>query len=95
MTPAQLNDLKDKSQCHKCGKYGHWHSDHNQDGSLKLGARSSPAPIQNDSGSTSSKKTVTFGMVKMVSDDHDIDTDFFGPLLDDGAPYSGMGLFEF
>lgn len=31
----------------------------------------------------------------MVSDDHDIDPDFVGPLLDDGAPYSGMGLADF
>lgn len=33
-------------------------------------------------------------MVKVVSDNNDIDDDFSSPLIDDGAPYNGIGLSE-
>ncbi len=40
-TPEQLARLKAKSQCKTCGNWKHWHSDHNKDGSLKPGVKSS------------------------------------------------------
>lgn len=40
------------------------------------------------------KKTMTFIMVDLKSNSTSIEQDFVEPLLDDGAPYSGMGIEE-
>lgn len=95
LTPEQLADLKSKSTCRKCGVLGHWESDHNPDGSLNRPMR--PSTNKNESSSNCKaskepKKTVTFHMVNIPSAIFDNPV---GPLLDDGAPYSGMGLAEF
>ena len=91
LTPEQLADLKSKSQCKRCNQYGHWRSDHNEDGSLKPGVKSFPAP---NSSKSTLKKTVTFNLAT-VSDPLSVAScDFIGPLCDDGAPYSGLGQCE-
>eukprot|EP00178_Gracilaria_changii_P016470 TRINITY_DN4728_c0_g1_i1.p1 TRINITY_DN4728_c0_g1~~TRINITY_DN4728_c0_g1_i1.p1 ORF type:complete len:805 (-),score=91.02 TRINITY_DN4728_c0_g1_i1:529-2943(-) len=92
LTPEQLADLKSLCQCRKCSKYGHWASDHKEDGSLKPGVPSYDAP----KGKSCANKTLTFNMVRMcrLSGDPFFAPDFVGPLLDDGAPYSGLGNYE-
>lgn len=45
LTPEQLADLKSKSQCRKCKKFGHWKGDHLSDGTLKPGVKSTDSPI--------------------------------------------------
>lgn len=91
LTPAQLADLKSKSQCRKCKMFGHWKSDHNLDGSLKPGVSSKAAPASNRQ---SLQRSVTFNLVTVPST-HSISTrEFIGPLCDDGAPYSGLGHSE-
>ena len=99
LTPEQLADLKSKSQCKKCQEWGHWQYDHNQDGSLKPGVKSTKEPTtyskvqSRSSGRT--KKSITFHMAKLSSFGAKIgDTSFPSPLLDDGAPYSGIGIHE-
>eukprot|EP00171_Calliarthron_tuberculosum_P017605 IDg17605t1 len=37
LPPEKLAELKSRSICRTCKQKGHWHSDHNQDGSLKPG----------------------------------------------------------
>lgn len=92
LTPVQLADLKSKSQCHDCKQYGHWRSDHNEDGTLKPGVISTSQPGGNKKGIL--KKSVTFNMVQLSNGHPDIEFNSVGPLLDDGAPYSGIGMSE-
>eukprot|EP00171_Calliarthron_tuberculosum_P001315 IDg1315t1 len=94
-TPAEIAEIKSKSTCRKCGQIGHWHSDHNPDGTLNPSVKSSPPTSSNASGSN--KKSITFNMANISSNScsDSIPADFVGPLLDDGAPYSGIGLSEF
>jgi len=104
LTPAQLQEKKNKSMCHRegCGKYGHWLNDHKPDGSLKPGVKSYDCPqgvsTPNESGSqrqsTNLAKKVSFNMVHLSNDSNLIGSPI-GPLLDDGAPYSGIGEEEF
>ena len=95
LTPEQLADFKSKSRFRRCGKFGHWASDHKPDGSLKTGVKSfseKPTTVPNDQESP--KKTLKFNMAKLSSSVIDLSS-YRGPLLDDGAPYSGMGAKEF
>lgn len=99
LTAEQLPDLKRKSKCRQCEKYGHWKSDHLPNGQLKPGVKSTDtAPDTDNVSQGRPKKTVTFNMVQVNgSCSHETSFDFnsIGPLLDDGAPYRGMGLREF
>lgn len=76
------------------------YEDHNADGSLKPGVKSfdSPKTDTNPSGNASQTKPpsgkVSFNMVKVSKKSQDLMTPV-GLLLDDGAPYSGIGLGEF
>ena len=83
------------TQCRKCKKWGHWESDHNDDGSLKPGAVSNDGPMKTDKAEK--KGVITFGMVKLCDQacDSGMTVTPCGPLLDDGAPYSGLGTAEF
>ena len=81
---TQLADLKSKSQCHICKMYGHWSTDHHQDGSLKSNVRSvpapvynsAPAPVQTSTGTASQQSTQTssnsrtmqFGLAYLLPD---------------------------
>lgn len=40
-----MHSTKNRSACFRCGNYGHWYSDHNQDDSLRYGTASRPASI--------------------------------------------------
>lgn len=94
LTPEQLADLKSKSICRECHKKGHWASDHNEDGTLKPGVKSEPATISGTPKRVP-KKSMTFNMVNISDSCIALSNDFVGPLLDDGAPYSGLGVEEF
>lgn len=101
---------KDKTMrfpCHVCGNYGHWKRDHNKDGSLKQGVRniksedigkqqSNINDAQKTGGASSSKKTVTFSnMILLNSAQIKNMADMrLGPLVDDGATYSAIGIVE-
>lgn len=63
-SPSQLARLKSKSKCRKCGKFGHWESDHNADGTIN--EVSKPADTGNNNSNQEEKykkNTVTFNMV--------------------------------
>lgn len=98
LTPEQLADVKSRSTSYQWQEKGHWKSDHNKDGSLKPSVKSVQSNPRSTNVSKSpgsaQKNTVTFHMVQFTNN-YDFAYDFFGPLLDDGAPYSGMGLSEF
>ena len=72
-TPQQIAQLQKKSRCKTCGLWGHWHSEHTADGTLKPGVKASKAaPFQaaKESRNFSSKphtykKTMSFIMVKL------------------------------
>ena len=99
LSPDQLRDLKGKSQCRQCHKYGHWQGDHNDDGSIKNGLRSTDVPAGSErdvKDDRHPRQHFTFGMVQMTPVTvSEINERYVGPLLDDGAPYSGIGLHEF
>lgn len=44
MSRQELRATKLKTRCVKCGKYGHWHNDHAEDGSVKFGLPSLDQP---------------------------------------------------
>jgi len=94
LTADQLANLKSKSKCRRCMKYGHWADDHNEDGSLKPGVTSTHEPPNSSSKPSTGSRAVTFNMVNLIGSNCDI-TEVAGPLLDDGAPYCGMGENEF
>ena len=101
LTPSQLADLKSKSTCRKCRQKGHWATD--LDKCALAPSRSGLATEGNanhpDSGSNPPKqqkakqKTVTFNMAQVCTKD-DESSITPGPLVDDAAPYSGMGIVE-
>ena len=97
-TPRQLAEVKARSQCKVCKEWGHWHSDHHSDGSLKPGVKSSKSPPEafksNSVPRKSDRKSVTFHMAKFSSSKNSSDEKLIGPLLDDAAPYSGIGFHE-
>ncbi len=51
-------------------------------------------PEAQSSEAGTSKKSVTFNMAKLVAGSSEIGGEFTGPLLDDGALYSGIGISE-
>ncbi len=51
-----------------------------------------PEAQSSEAGST--KKSVTFNMAKLVAGSSEIGGEFTGPLLDDAAPYGGIGFSE-
>ena len=105
-SPEQLASLKKVSTCKSCKQKGHWAGDKecnnsNNDVTQDLERRIEPKPNRGSTG------TVTFHMVSL-SNNHDTEISSsicqhayhgekiqLGPLIDDGAPYSGMGLEEF
>ena len=101
-TPQQIAEMKRTSRCKTCGQWGHWHSDHFPDGTLRPGAisnRNSPSysstePRNFPPRPGPQKKTMTFNMVKITNNGNLSTSHFIGPLLDDGAPYSGLGIHE-
>ena len=103
LTPLQLADLKSKSICRRCKQKGHWAADVDKcpkfnffsssemDSHDNLSGSSASAQIQ--SGSAKQNKSVTFNMATLHNG-HDYVPNV-GPVVDYGAPYSGMGLVEF
>ena len=120
MTRDQVLEMKGKTKCAKCGKYGHWHADHEDNGTLKANARSSDEPITNMTNNFETpakngytpppKQPVRFNMAKLSSSTNIIastisindqitkgnnnNISMIGPMLDDGAPYSAIGMDE-
>eukprot|EP00171_Calliarthron_tuberculosum_P022021 IDg22021t1 len=95
LSPEKLAELKLRSKCNLCSEFGHWSTDHNPDGSLKPGVVSRSKPSQKQANS---KKAISFNMVNLSSKESqnvDEKRGCLGPLLDDGAPYSGIGINEF
>lgn len=97
-TPEEMQSMKNRSKCRRpdCGKYGHWCKDHVADGSLKSGANSSDSPIF---GEETVKRVSGRNHLLLILSSLDrlllVSIIQIGPLLDDGAPYSGIGLVEF
>ena len=101
LTPSQLADLKSKSTCRKCRQKGHWATDLDKCPLARSRSGLSTETNANhpDSGSNpprqqqAKQKTVTFNMAQVCSNSGDgyITP---GPLVDDAAPYSGMGIVE-
>lgn len=97
-TPAQIDYMKRRSKCNRkgCGLWGHWYKDHNPDGSLKPGAKSYDRPpdhITDEKPNNSKKNGMKFHTVTLTSETLKLNNPI-GPLLDDGAPYSGLGMEE-
>ena len=99
LNPAELADLKTKTECRICHKHGHWACDHHADGTVKPGAVviDTEANRNNQDENPPRRRNLTFNMASL---DHGVPNskiphDFIGPLVDDGAPYSGMGMHEF
>ena len=92
-TPEEMAKIKGKSKCFICKKFGHWKSDHNEDGTLKPGFKALDNPV---TGEGSKNGVLTFNMALLGSVKSSTGTvdGIFGPLLDDGAPYSGIGSTE-
>ena len=95
LTSEQLADLKSKSTCNRCHKKGHWASD--TDKCEKYSQQEKSQILQSThhgvSGTPKSAQgTMQFHMAKM-SKHHDLSLTP-RPLVDDGAPYSGMGIVE-
>lgn len=86
LSPEQLADLKSRSKCHKCSKYGHWSSEHNSDGSLKANAKSTDEP----SNAQHKRNVASFNMANVSSSHFANFPSHLGPLVDDGAPYAAV-----
>ena len=75
-------------------KWGHWDSDHLENGKLKPNT-----PSRDTKEDKAGNGAVTFNMVNVSTCSRNYsDTTFLvenGPLLDDGTPYSGIGEDEF
>ena len=92
--------------CNICGNYGHWKKNHNRDGSLPSHVKASDASTvssasksssdgQQDRNDNEKKKTISFNMAALVgSSGNTFPSAKRRPLLDDGAPYSAIGLVE-
>ena len=99
LTPQKIAELKKKYSCKTCGLWIHWNSDHTPDGTLKPGAKASKAPLSQPFRKSRNfsykphtyKKTMTFNMAKFTDTSKFFHCHFIDPLLDDGAPYSGLG----
>ena len=89
-----MANLKGKSKCHECGKYGHWKSDHEKNGDLKPGVKSCHKPVETDSPGDSENGTISFNMCDSTRGIMSVLNNGPGPLLDDGSPYSSLGEVE-
>ena len=86
-TPHQIAELK-KSRCKTCGLWGHWHSNHTPDGTLKTGVKASKTPLVppfKESRNFSSKpqtvkKTMTFNIARLNDESSFSACHFIGPL---------------
>ncbi len=104
-TLQQLAEVKARSRCRRCKNYGHWQSDLNEDGSFNPGVKyvanslsGNSSKSTHEDGSKQSnqtdKKTVTFHMARFTPEKSEMNPQFSEPLLDDIAPYSGIGIQE-
>ena len=94
---------KMKYPCNNCGKYGHWAREHNKDGTLpsnvksvdKLEGHNSDYQTKNNQNN---KKTISFNMARLAGSSAPTTISNYrnqiGPLVDDGAPYSAIGLID-
>ena len=94
LSPHELADLKGKSICRSCGERGHWASDGLCKSSQVSRKRSvDKPPISTDNSkhvnSGNSSGSVAFFMANVCDDGT---AKFPRPLVDDGAPYSGLGV---
>ena len=89
-TPEELAELKKRTKCDACGKTGHWKGDSDCD---KI-SDSSQAP-KNTTFGKKKTGTVSFHMANLKPFSASSVEDQLGPLVDDGAPYSSMGIYEF
>ena len=82
LTPDKLADLKSKSQYRVSKKYGHWSTDHNQEGCLKPNVLSKDQPSsnndgKNDAGSENqSSTTMQFNSAHVIINHSDSYSDF-------------------
>lgn len=72
----QLRDLKSKSKCCKCAKYGHWARGHLPDGSLREDRGHTQAAIEKDA-------TLHFSMSFLTTNSTDINKGSFGNVSND------------
>lgn len=94
-TPAQVADFKGRSKCPLCGKYGHFMSEHSPDGRLNPGVSCNATPIFGyNKIHAPQKKNVTFNMPNIMHEFGIFHEDFYGPILDESASYSDMGINE-
>jgi len=97
LTPQELADLKAKSKCRRCPKWGHWASDHIDQDTLKPGTKSFDGPpctgFQPTGILRPASKALSFNICTLPRSDLNV-TLYSGPLVDDGAPYSGIGYIE-
>ncbi len=94
LSKAEYDALKMKHPCNKCGKYGHWIRDHNSDGSLPSHVKSVES---GNNSSTNGNNAVSFNMASLVGSAASTTVNVpseTGPLVDDGAPYSAIGMTE-
>ena len=97
--PEQIAKLKAQSQCKICNNRENWHTDYNKDGTIKPGINSLKERPEKSLGFSSQnitrKKAVTCHLAKLSSNKAETsDLEFRGPLLDDGALHSGIGIDE-
>ena len=100
--PRQIAELKKNSRSKRCELWGHWRSDHTSDGTMKSEVKASKNPVTQpykewnnvNSKPNTHKKTMTFNIAMLNGTCSFSSSHFTGPLLDDGAPYSGLGLLE-
>lgn len=86
-----MAELKEKTKCNRCGKYEHRATDHKCDGYEKFGFKSLHAPANKSKGE---KNVISFNMAQISSLDSLEYENVVGLLLDNAAPYSGIGLVE-
>ena len=99
LNPEKLADLKSKSMCRICKKKGHWASIRSRtgrsaDAKQSFGNRGSDAAETKTSevSANDRKGTLHFNMVSLSSSRNSLEVP--GPLVDDAAPYSGLGIVE-
>ena len=98
LTPEQLADLKSKSRCNRCHQLVHWASDHNKCALATEAAKEDNHPTKQfpktgKKPNVSASRTVQFHMATIDDDQSCLDVP--GPLVDDAAPYSAMGIADF
>lgn len=82
-------ELRKQSKYREGGKYGNWRTGNRRDGILKAGFKFYDALV----GSSDEKENVlSFNMASLGT--ASFEADFDGPLLDDSATYSGIGMHE-